>query len=120
MRVLFRSDARPTTAELYDRILEFDQARFLARGGFACTANLFTWARVIAEVGAFDGTMKSVGDRDLGNRIADAGYVLAFAPDAVVAHPARATIRALLRKRRRVTGGHHDRTRSSRSRGFGS
>lgn len=111
VRVLFHSDARPTTAELYDRIFEFDQERFLAHGRFACTANLFTWARVIAEVGAFDATIKSVGDRDLGNRIAAAGYTLAFAPDAVVAHPARASIRALLRKRRRVTGGHHDRTR---------
>ncbi len=111
VRVLFRSDAKPTTAELYDHVWQFDQARFVSHGRFACTANVFTWARVIADVGPFDSTVKSVGDRDFGNRIAAAGYRLAFAPHAIVSHPARATVLALLRKRRRVAGGHHDRSR---------
>jgi GT2 family glycosyltransferase len=111
VHVLLRSAATPTAAELYDYVFQFDQQRFVAHGRFACTANVFIWSRVIAEVGPFDGTVKSVGDRDLGNRIAAAGYRLVYAADAVVAHPARATVGALLRKRRRVAGGHHDRSR---------
>jgi cellulose synthase/poly-beta-1,6-N-acetylglucosamine synthase-like glycosyltransferase len=109
IRVTFRSPQKPTLSELYDRIFDFDQERFIARGNFACTANVFSYTNLARKVGAFDGGMRSVGDRDYGNRVAAAGYELTFADDAVVAHPARPTIHDLLHKRLRVAGGHHTR-----------
>jgi GT2 family glycosyltransferase len=63
---------------------------------------------VVLQVGGFDASFKSVADRVWGNAIADAGYGVAFANDAIVYHPARKTVRELLRKRRRLAGGHHD------------
>jgi glycosyltransferase involved in cell wall biosynthesis len=111
VRVTFESPDHPTLCELYDSIFDFDQERFVARSRFGCTANVLTHASVIREVGAFDGRMRSVGDRDLGNRIAAAGYRLVFAARAVVSHPGRRTVGALLRKRLRVAGGHHARAR---------
>jgi glycosyltransferase involved in cell wall biosynthesis len=111
VRVTFEDPDRPTLCELYDSIFDFDQERFITRSKFGCTANILTHAAIVREVGAFDGQMRSVGDRDLGNRIAAAGYALGFAGDAVVAHPGRRTIRQLLVKRLRVAGGHHDRAR---------
>lgn len=111
IRFQFHAPARPTLYELYDSIFDFDQERFIERGRFACTANLLTYAAVFRRVGPFDGLMKSVGDRDWGNRVAAGGYALIFAPDALVSHPARATLRELCQKRLRVAGGHHDRAR---------
>jgi glycosyltransferase involved in cell wall biosynthesis len=109
----FESPDRRNLAELYDAEVYFKQEDYIRRCKFACTANAFTFARVVRHVGGFDDELKSVGDRDFGNRIAAAGYTLAFAPDAVVVHPARHTVRALLRKRLRVAGGHHDLARRS-------
>jgi glycosyltransferase involved in cell wall biosynthesis len=111
IRVTFASPDRPTLCELYDSIFDFDQERFIARSHFGCTANAMTHAYVLRDVGPFDGRMRSVGDRDLGNRIAAAGYRLVFAEQVVVSHPGRRTIGALLRKRVRVAGGHHQRAR---------
>jgi glycosyltransferase involved in cell wall biosynthesis len=111
IRFTFASPGHPTPAELYDSIFDLDQARFLLRAKFACTANLLTYAAVIRDVGPFNAQMKSVGDREWGNRVAAAGYAQAFAADAVVSHPARRTLRALLDKRLRVAGGHRDRAR---------
>jgi glycosyltransferase involved in cell wall biosynthesis len=109
INVTAESADRPTISELYDSIFDFDQARFIARSRFGCTANVITPANVLRQVGGFDGRMRSVGDRDLGNRIAAAGYQVLFAPEVVVSHPGRRTIRDVLRKRLRVAGGHHQR-----------
>jgi GT2 family glycosyltransferase len=100
--------ARPTALEQYERLFDFDQERLIAAGRFAMTANAFTYRSVVERVGPFDARMKSVGDRDLGNRIAAAGYAQAFAPGAIVKHAPRGSFAALVAKRRRVAGGHHD------------
>lgn len=107
----YQSPEGPSTPELCDAVFDLDQQRFLALGRFACTANVFTWARVIQDVGPFDAQMKSVGDRDFGNRVAAGGYALVYSQAAHVRHPARGTVRELVQKRRRVAGGHHQRAR---------
>jgi hypothetical protein len=72
--------SRPDNAiyELYDSMFYFDQADYVRRGRFACTANAFTLASVIRRVGPFDAGLKSGGDREWGNRVAAAGYAVAF------------------------------------------
>ena len=111
---VYESPDRRTICELYDSMFYFNQMDYIARGHFACTANAFTYASVVRHTGNFDPTLKSVGDREWGNRIAAAGYELTFAPDCLVLHPARATLRSLLRKRLRLAGGHHDVTKRKR------
>ena len=104
----YGSPDRKSIYEIYDARFYFNQMDYITRGRFACTANAFTYASVVRQVGSFDATMKSFGDREWGNRISAAGYRLAFARDSVVLHPARRTLRALLEKRLRLAGGHHD------------
>ncbi len=104
----FAAPDRVSICERYDSMFYFDQADYIRRGRFACTANAFTQASVIRRVGAFDADLKSVGDREWGNRVSAAGYALVYAGEAVVRHPARRTLQDLLRKRRRLAGGHHD------------
>lgn len=115
-----REPDRPTTVELYEALFDFDQRRFVERGRFGVTANLFTYAAVMREIGSFDPSLRSGGDRDWGGRVAARGYRQLYASTAIVRHPARRSLRVLLAKRFRVAGGHRDiaRKRRRRARGF--
>jgi cellulose synthase/poly-beta-1,6-N-acetylglucosamine synthase-like glycosyltransferase len=99
--------ARPTAAEVFEKVFAFPQHKYVERYGFAATANLIARRSVFEQVGPFDGMLKSSGDRDWGQRLHQAGYRMAYAADALVAHPARASLRDLIRKRRRVVSGLH-------------
>ncbi|VWX50976.1 hypothetical protein NOVOSPHI9U_370005 [Novosphingobium sp. 9U] len=46
----------------------------------------------------------------MGIRLRNSGLKLVYEPDMIVHHPTRASFDALLAKRRRLTGGHWDRT----------
>lgn len=107
VRLYFRSAAPRGLAEVFEAREAFPQAGYVANG-WAVTANLFTWRRSFDRVGAFDGTLTSRGDADWGQRLSRAGGVFAFAPAAVVRHPARADLRELLRKSRRTGRGKCD------------
>jgi len=108
VELFYRDPSRPTGCELYESAFDFDQERFVTVGRFAMTANLFTTAAVMRQVGLFDVRLKSVGDRDWGNRVAASGYALVYAPHVRVRHPARYQFSKILAKRLRVAGGHHD------------
>jgi glycosyltransferase involved in cell wall biosynthesis len=112
----FESEKQRSVYELYDSMFYFNQMDYVTRGRFACTANAFTRASVVREVGGFDQRLRSIGDREWGNRIAAAGYQHAYARDSVVLHPARSTLKAHLKKRLRLAGGHHDVTQRKRLR----
>ena len=62
---------------------------------------------VFDDVGLFS-EVASIGDREFGQRAQSAGHELAWAPDAVVLHPARQRLGDLLRKMRRLEGGEAD------------
>jgi glycosyltransferase involved in cell wall biosynthesis len=103
---LFYGDPeRPTAAELYERVSGFPQEQYVNEFHYGATANLFTSADVLRSVGPFDMTLTSGGDVEWGKRVHAAGYVQVYAPDVVVKHPARATLRALVNKRRRTASG---------------
>lgn len=78
--------------------------------GNCATANWLSPRDVVLGVGGFDESMKSGADKDLALRIRSSGKVLAYAPAMVVNHPVRATLAALVNKRRRLTGGRWTRT----------
>lgn len=95
-------------AQSYEAIVAFPQAQ--AASGTCATANWLSPRAVIVGAGGFDETVKSGGDHHMGIRIRDGGYRLVYEPEMVVRHPTRASFSALLAKRRRLTGGHWDRT----------
>ena len=56
-------------------------------------------------MGLFDHRLESGGDKEFGNRVHDAGYDLHFAADATMYHPTRNSLRAHVKKDRRVGRG---------------
>lgn len=75
----------PSTASLVDVTHNYDQERYAGEGH---SAGGNTWVRrhVFDAVGRFDASLRSSGDREFVRRAVDAGFVLAYAPDVVVAH----------------------------------
>ncbi|MEI4470690.1 glycosyltransferase [Frigidibacter sp. MR17.24] len=94
----------PNLAECYDLLTAFRQERNRDRG-WSVTANMATRADLFAKVGPFDDRLMSGGDQDWGRRAQAKGFDIALDPAMEVAHPARASLSALVRKRRRVEGG---------------
>lgn len=104
--VLFHRDPqRLSPGEFYQEICGFPQEKYIEEKRFAVTANVFTWRKVLDDVGHFSPQMKSSGDKEWGNRVFEAGYGQVYAEDVVVEHPSRHRLRDLVRKRRRITGG---------------
>lgn len=103
---------RPTGVELADMLVSFQQQRFVEEFHFAATASAFTRREVFEEVGLFDEALMSGGDREWGGRVADAGFVLEYAADAVVMHAARSSLRQLCTRLKRLHAGARDRRES--------
>jgi glycosyltransferase involved in cell wall biosynthesis len=90
--------------ERYDRATYLDQAELIPQG-FAATANLFADTAALRSLGAFDGSLRSSGDLELGLRARRAGLVLRYAPAAVVRHQPRSSPSGLWRLHRRLGAG---------------
>jgi hypothetical protein len=120
IKLYFRDSENPTAAELYEKLFFFRQDENIRRQSFGSTSNLFTHRRVVDDVGAFDVALKSAGDVEWGQRVAAGGYQLVYADDAVVDHPSRHSVAALMSRRRRDVGGgidllrHQQRTKPTR------
>jgi GT2 family glycosyltransferase len=100
MRVSFADEAAPTPVEAFERVFAFDNRTYVGAKGFSVTANLFTRRDVFDAVGGFRADVSE--DADWCLRARDAGYRIAYAPDAVVTHPARRTWAELTRKWERL------------------
>ena len=96
--------SRPTAAALVDAMRFLDQ-RMYAELGYGATANLFVRRSVFERVGRFNPRLRSGGDRELGLRATDAGARIRYAPDALVMHQSRSTLRALAVKSMRIGRG---------------
>lgn len=95
-------------AESYDYFFGINQDIY-ARDGVAATASLFVPRTLFAAAGGFDARLKSGGDVEFCRRAArhytGAGPALRHCPRAVLRHPLRHDLTALLTKARRVAGG---------------
>ncbi len=108
--LFFQNPQEPTAVELYEKIvLNFFQDKKLKDHQFGMTANIFTFKAVMDDVGGFDSTLKSGGDRQWGQRVFAAGYQQVYADDACVDHPARHSYAELRKRITRLVGGRHDR-----------
>lgn len=68
-------------------------ARYYPRG-----CNMAVPRRVLEDVGTFDETLAAGEEIDLGHRIRQAGYQLKYAPEALVWHKRRGTIKGFLQQ----------------------
>ncbi len=96
----------PSLPARYDAHTGFPIERYIERQRFAPTCCLFVRRAVFGAVGLFDSRVVSGGDKEFGNRVAEAGYRLQFAEDVTMYHPARESVRALANKDLRVGRGH--------------
>ena len=89
VKLFFKNPERPTATEIYESIHAFDQENMVKKYRHGATANLFTYRRVMDDVGIFNRELKSGGDVEWGKRVYAAGYKQVYAEDARVLHPAR-------------------------------
>ena len=97
----------PSALEFYDSFF-LNQKKYILAEKFGATANLFTRAKVLEDVGKFNPALKSNGDREWGNRVFASGYNLKYADDLVVRHPTRDSWSQIAKKSRRIIGGKYD------------
>jgi GT2 family glycosyltransferase len=88
MKVSVRQPGRRSGAEAFEQVFGFDNRDYVLRQNFTVTANLFTRAKVFAAIGGFRTEVSE--DKEWCQRAVAAGHRIAYAPDAVVGHPARA------------------------------
>jgi hypothetical protein len=91
--------SRPNAVEYADSVFHLQQWNY-AQQGYAATGNAFTWRWMFDAVGYFDENFLHLGDRQWGQRVHAAGYGVTYSRHAWVAHPARSTLSALMRKGR--------------------
>lgn len=108
IEVALRDQQHPSAIELYSLTTYWQQRKFVELDHFSATANLFTFRRVLDEVGRFDDTLKSGGDAIWGQHVFAAGYRLVYADDACVDHPAMFSLRELFKRIARQAGGVSD------------
>ena len=105
VRMTYRHGRPVNGSELFEAVHGFPQEDYVNHRHFAVTANMVTWRSTFDRVGVFDATLMSRGDAEWGHRVHAAGLVQRYAPDAVVGHPARDTLRESVRKWQRTSSG---------------
>lgn len=100
--------ARSSTVEIYDANYFLQQHSYVRDKHFASTANMFTFKKILDKVGHFNAAMKSSGDQELGKRILSAGFRQVYADEAAIVHPLMNSLWAIIKKTRRLAGGHYD------------
>lgn len=100
----FKSDV-PNIYEHFDAGRKLKQEVFVKKAGFAATANFFVRRKIFDYYGLFRNDLISGGDYEFGRRLTNLGEKMIYIEDAVVKHPARATLRAILKKSRRIAEG---------------
>lgn len=102
--VSFTFSDTPSASEYADALINIDNESSIAMHGMAATANLFVRRTVLNHVGVFNHTLQSGGDNEWCARAKTAGFVMRFAKDAIVYHPAR-TFKELVIKHIRIGSG---------------
>ena len=110
--IMTRSDT-PSVVERYDSAVYLRQEDLVTQHGWAVTANLVVRRSVLDEVGWFDPSLPSGGDREFCLRAGARGHALVYVPEAAVLHRPRTRLREVWRVNRRIGSGFHRLTRRS-------
>lgn len=108
IEVYFQDDNNISPVEIYESITAFPQQKLVEKYGYGAMANVFTFKKVINNVGTLNSNLKSHGDVEWGQRVRASGYQLFYADDACVAHPARYSFEQLYKRTIRLVGGKFD------------
>lgn len=101
---IFREQGGSWLAWKYDLVTAFNQ-KSNVKVGVSVTANLFVSNAAFRKVGLFDASLYSGGDVAWNKKATALGVMLVYAADIIAKHPARKSVRDLIRKARRVVGG---------------
>lgn len=91
----------------YEVATAFRQKYYAESVRFGPTANLIVRQSAFSELGGFDSSLLSSGDKEFGQRATRSGYQLRYCPECVVRHPTRSRLSELESKTRRIVGGDH-------------
>lgn len=100
---IFREPDTSQWAFVYEYHTAFKQKAQAALGRCA-TANLIVSRSVFDTVGAFNEALASGGDTEWGERAHRAGVPILYDEAVAVGHPARRTLKEIMKKRRRLAG----------------
>lgn len=93
-------EANVTPTEAFETVFAFDFETYINRKGFTGSGNLFVLRAIFEDVGGFGSEVSE--DVDWSRRAIAKGYLLGYAPLAIVAHPARRNWPELRRKWMRI------------------
>lgn len=102
---LFVPEGEESWIARYDLRTAFPIETYITEQSFCPTCGLVVRREIFADVGGFDDRFTSAGDGEFGNRVAEAGYDLAYEPNITVRHPVRSDLESLLKKEIRVGYG---------------
>lgn len=107
VELFYKNPKKLHAAEVYDKYTGFQVEGYIKQGG-CTTANWFSYKKIMEQTGLFNSRLKSNGDTELSHKISSR-FGIAFAPKAVVHHPARNSYEQIITKHRRLIGGTYDR-----------
>ncbi|MDL0135132.1 glycosyltransferase [Halobacterium salinarum] len=102
---IYIPDGEDTIWARYDAAMGLPVEHYLETKQFAPTCALAIRREIIEEVGEFDQTLISGGDKEFGTRVHHKGFSMEYAADIVIQHPARTTLDAHLKKAVRIGEG---------------
>lgn len=102
---MYVPDGEDTIWARYDVSMGLPVQHYLKAKRFAPTCALAVRRNVIEQVGSFDETLVSGGDKEFGRRVNNRNFNMEYSPDIVVQHPARTSLNSLLKKARRIGQG---------------
>ena len=102
--VEFVYSKKKTAAEFYDSLIHMQNELYVKEQKTSPTANLFVKSPLFDKIGMFPDHVKSGGDIQWTSKATRNGFLLVYAPKAIVKHPTR-SFGALLKKRYRIGMG---------------
>ncbi len=88
----------------YEQVYGFPVERYVKQENFGVTANLIVEREVFDDLGPFNSTLKSGGDKEFCQRAVKENRQLSFAEDVIVKHPSRNSLAAIAGKAKRIAG----------------
>ena len=103
-KVEFLFSESKTPAEMYDSIMHFNMELYIKNMKACGAGNLFVKLAVFKDMGMFSQDVRSGGDIQFTYKAVMNGYILVYAPSAIVLHPTRG-LSELIKKSYRVGSG---------------
>ena len=107
IELIFENKDTLNVIELYEKIHAFKQEEYVNKFKFSATANLFTSVSIVSDVGKFDDSFKSSGDKEWCQRAINKGYNIIYSENVIVKHPSRSNLNDYVKKIKRIVGGQY-------------